>query len=221
MNFQEFRIAFQGYPVISTTEIDKLFPAFDFKNLINWQRKNYVQKVRNSWYRLTENAPNESTLFFISNQMYQPSYISLETALSYYGFIPEGVFKTTAISTLKTQNFTTPLGVFGYQNLKPKLFFGYKLIEFNNFRFKIAEPEKTILDYLYLHSDIDSEDHFEGLRLNIFEIKRQINFETLNNYTVYINSKSLSKRVKTFIKFIENAQSFANPTSISAISARK
>ena len=216
MNFQEFRIAFQHYPVISTTEMGKLFPAFDFKNLINWQRKDYVKKIRNSWYRLTENALTEDTLFFISNQMYAPSYISLETALSYYGFIPEGVFKITAITTLKTKNFTSPLGIFGYQNLKPKLFFGYQLITFNNFRFKMAEPEKALLDYLYLHPEISSEDHFEGLRLNTFEIKQQVNFDTLNNYTAYINSKSLAKRVKNFIKFIENAQFTTNQSGLSA-----
>ena len=204
MTFQEFRLAFQHYPVFSIIDIEKLFPTFDFKNLVNWQRKNYVQKIRNSWYRLTENALNTDMLYFISNQIYAPSYISLETALSYYGFIPEGVFKITAISTFKTQKFTTLLGVFGYQNVKPKLFFGYQLVTFGDFRFKIANPEKTIVDYLYLHPDINSVEHLQGLRLNTFEINRQINLDTLNTYIAYIDSKSLTKRIKTFIKFIEN-----------------
>ena len=68
----------------------------------------------------------------------------------------------------------------------------------------MAESEKAILDYLYLHPDIKNEDILYELRLNTIEIKKQINFETLNNYTHFINSKSLSKRVKVFIKFIEN-----------------
>lgn len=205
MTFQEFRTTFHNYPLFSTVEIDKLFPQFDNKNLVNWQHKNYVQKIRNSWYRLVENTLDMETLYFISNHIYHPSYISLEMALSFYGFIPEGVFKITAVSTLKTQQFTTPIGVFGYQNIKPNLYFGYQLMSFGNFKFKIAEPEKTILDYLYLHPEVDTEEHFWELRFNIFELKEQININTLNNYCTVIGSKSLSKRVKIFIKFVKNA----------------
>jgi predicted transcriptional regulator of viral defense system len=204
MIFQEFRTAFKSYPIISIVEIEKLFPVFQRKNLANWQAKEYVQKIRNSWYRLPENELNEETLFFISNQIYAPSYISLESALAYYGFIPEGVFKITAISTIKTAHFNTTIANFNYQNVKPNLFFGYKLMTINHVNFKIAEPEKTILDYLYLHPEIQNEDQFYELRLNLFEIKRQINIEILNNYCAFISSKTLSKRVKSFIKYIEN-----------------
>ncbi len=205
MTFQAFRLVFKEYPIFSIMEIEKLFPSFDKKNLVNWQKKNYIQKIRNSWYRFSENALSTDLLFFVSNHIYQPSYISLESALSHYGFIPEGVFKITAISTLKTQQFTTPLGVFGYQNLKRNLLFGYRILYFNTFNYKMAEPEKAILDYLYLHPDIETEDHFYELRLNVFEIKQQVNVATMNSYVQYIQSKSLTNRVKTFLKYIDNA----------------
>ena len=205
MTFQEFRLTLKDYPVFSIIEIEKLFPSFDKKNLVYWQKKKYIQKIRNSWYRFSENLLNTDTLFFISNHIYAPSYISLESALSYYGFIPEGVFKTTAISTLKTHQFTTPLGVFGYQNVKPTLFFGYHLLQFNTFNYKMAEPEKAILDFLYLHSDIETEDHLYELRLNIFEIKKQVNFDTMKIYAQHIQSHSLTRRVETFLKYVENA----------------
>ena len=191
MTFQEFRLTFKEYPIFSILEIEKLLPSFDKKNLVYWQKKSYIEKIRNSWYRFSENPLSLDLLFFISNHIYSPSYISLESALSYYGFIPEGVFKITAISTLKTQQFTTPIGVLGYQNLKPNLFFGYKIVNFNTFNYKIAELEKAILDYLYLHPDIKTEDHFYELRLNTFAINEQINLEKLNNYLFYIDSKSL------------------------------
>ena len=204
MNYQTFRNTFKDYPIFSKIEIKKRFPSFDAKNLVNWQAKNYVQKVRNSWYRLTENSLNSDTLFFISNHIYSPSYISLESALSYYGFIPEGVFKITSITTLKTQNFSTSLGYFVYQNLKPHLFFGYELKSFNGFYFKLADPQKCVLDFLYLHSDIKTEGHLFELRFNISEIKKQIDFKILDEYCQIIDSDALSKRVKTFIHFIEN-----------------
>lgn len=203
MNFQTFRTTFQHYPIISRTEIKKLYPAFDAKNLVYWQKKHYLQKIKNSWYRLTEMPLSTETLFFISNHIYQPSYISLETALSYYGFIPEGVFRMTAVSTLKTNTFATSISDFGYQNIKPSLYFGYQMVPFGNHYFKIAEPEKTILDFLYLHSDITDESHFYELRLNVQEIHSSINWNTLNNYTEAFGSRALSKRVAVFLKFIQ------------------
>lgn len=204
MNFQTFRSTFQHYPIISRTEIEKVYPGFDPKNLVYWQKKQYLQKIRNSWYRLKETPLDSDTLFFISNHIYQPSYISLETAMSYYGFIPEGVFKVTAVSTLKTNGFHTLIGDFGYQNIKPSLYFGYQMVRFGNFYFKMAEPEKTMLDFLYLHPEMTDESHFYELRLNRKEIKSSVNMDILNAYCQTINSGSLCKRVAIFLKFIEN-----------------
>jgi predicted transcriptional regulator of viral defense system len=204
MNFETFRSTFQAYPIISGVEIEKLYPDFNPKNLVYWQKKQYVQRIRNSWYRLKEAPLDSDTLFFISNHIYQPSYISLETAMSYYGFIPEGVFKVTAVSTLKTNTFQTLIGNFGYQNIKPSLYFGYDLMPFGNFYFKIATPEKTILDFLYLHPEMSNEGHFYELRLNLQEIKRSVDWNTLREYSQIFHSKTLTKRVELFLKFIQN-----------------
>jgi predicted transcriptional regulator of viral defense system len=204
MNFEAFRSTFQSYPVISRVEIDKLYPGFNLKNLVYWQEKQYLQKIRNSWYRLKEAPLDSNTLFFISNHIYQPSYISLETAMSHYGFIPEGVFKVTAVSTLKTNSFQTVVGNFGYQNIKPSLYFGYLMVPFGNFYFKIAAPEKTILDFLYLHPEMADESHFYELRLNLQEIKRSVDLNTLSQYNQAFHSKTLTRRVELFLKFIEN-----------------
>jgi predicted transcriptional regulator of viral defense system len=206
MNFQTFRHTFQSYPIISRIEIEKVFPGFDYKNLAYWQKKAYLQKIRNAWYRLNEKPLDSSTLFFISNQIYQPSYVSLETAMSYYGFIPEGVFKMTAVSTLKTNEFTTAIGHFGYQNLKSNLFFGYTMIPFGDFRFKMATPEKTILDFLYLHPEMTDESHFEEMRLNVREINQSVNQATFHQYCQAFDSKALSSRVDVFLRFIEQQE---------------
>lgn len=203
MTFQDFRIAFQSYPIISVMEVEKLFPGFDRKNLVYWQGKNLIQKIRNGWYRLTEKPVDAEMLFFISNQIYQPSYISLETALSVYGFIPEGVFRITAVSTLKTQQFQTPIGHFGYRNIRESLFFGYQIRPVGSFFYKMADPEKALLDFFYLNPSLNADSHFEGLRLNFLEIKRSVDFQKWDQYLDLIDSASLGKRAKIFKKFIE------------------
>jgi hypothetical protein len=204
MNFQTFQKAFAEYPVFSRQEIRMQFPGFDSKNLVNWQGKNYLLKIRNSWYAFPGQSVEPEVLFFISNQIYQPSYISLETALSHYGFIPEGVFRMTAVSTLKTQQFQTPLGLFAYQNIKPSLNFGFRLMPFGKYFYKLAAPEKAILDYFYLHPELVSDSDFEGLRLNLIEVRRSVDFQVFNALLESFQSRALSKRAKTFIRFVEN-----------------
>jgi predicted transcriptional regulator of viral defense system len=205
MNFETFRATFQTYPIISGIEIEKLYPDFNAKNLVYWQKKQYIQKIRNSWYRLKDAPLDSDTLFFMSNHIYKPSYISLETAMSYYGFIPEGVFKVTAVSTLKTNSFQTVVGNFGYQNIKPSLYFGYNLVPFGNFYFKIATPEKAILDFLYLHPEMINEGHFYEWRLNLPEIKRSVDLDNLRQYSEALHSKALIRRVELLIRFIQNS----------------
>jgi len=63
MNFQQFRSAFQSYPIISRIEIEKVYPGFDPKNLVHWQKNQYLQKIRNTWYRLKETPLDSDTLF--------------------------------------------------------------------------------------------------------------------------------------------------------------
>jgi hypothetical protein len=107
--------------------------------------------------------PDESTLFEISNLIYSPSYVSLESALSYYGLIPEAVFSINSVSTRKTAVFKTPLAVFNYRKIKKSLFFGYILQKYNNKSYKIASPEKAILDYFYHRAEIGKHYDFESL----------------------------------------------------------
>ena len=53
----------------------------------------------------------------VANLIYGPSYISLDYALSHYGFIPEGVLVVTSVTISKARKFETPLGMFTYRSL--------------------------------------------------------------------------------------------------------
>lgn len=158
-------------------------------------REGDLKKVINRWYVFSKPRLQED-LLIISNRIYSPSYISLQWALSYYRLIPEGVYTITAISSLKTQHFNTPIGAFSYRHLKPSLMFGYRLIRHENATYKIAEPEKLILDYLYLTPSVKSLEDLEGLRLNIPELNSLLEKEKLQNYLAMFDNKALERRVK-------------------------
>ncbi len=171
--------------------------------MVAWQKKGYIQKIRNNWYCFAEHTFRREDLFLVANKIYAPSYVSLESAFSYYQFIPEAVFRTTSISTLKTAKFDTPIGFFQYRNIKPSLFWGYRLIRQKEASlsawYKIALPEKAIIDYLYLNPQYKEEADFEGLRFNWEEFSDKVDLKKLKQQMRYIQSPALSQRVEKFL----------------------
>ena len=103
-------------------------------------------KLRNSYYMLKDSNPS---LYFIANKLYQPSYISLEKALSYYNIIPETVYTITSITSKPTREYTNQTGVFSYQRIKKSAFTGYNPVKIESNLVLFAEPEKALTDYLY------------------------------------------------------------------------
>jgi len=195
MNYHEFAQTLKPFPCYSVTEIEKYFPRFDRRRLVEWQAKGYIEKLRNGYYCFADQTDDANFRQFLANRLYQPSYISLESALAWYGFIPEAVFQTISCSTRKSQRFETPRGVFVYRHVRRELFFGYQLISWKRWKLLLADPEKALIDYLYLHSTIRNTNDLLALRWNVFAMNEQINHKTLDRYEKAIASKALSRRL--------------------------
>lgn len=198
----QFRKVLHSQKVFSTRDIAKEWPDFNYVNLVNWQEKGYLLKLRNTWYAFPEMLKTEADLYFVANQLHKPSYVSLETALRFYNWIPESVFTITSITTAKPAEWQTPVGFFSYRSIKPQLFFGYQTVKGKSADFNIAEPEKTLLDLLYFHPGYSHPDDFEGLRLNVEEITGQLNLDRLNGYLEIIDSPTLKTRWASLKKYL-------------------
>jgi len=138
-------------------------------------------KLRNNYYILED---SDTPLFFIANKLYQPSYVSLEKALFYYGIIPEFVYSITSVTTKATRDFNTGLGNFSYQKIKQEAFTGYKLTSVEGQRVLLAEKEKALADYLYF---VDLKQTSLNDRLNL----KKINKNKLLYYVKLFNHPSL------------------------------
>ncbi|MBU4321559.1 MAG: hypothetical protein KJ739_10825 [Nitrospinae bacterium] len=206
MRYNEFREAFRSYTVISVNEIRKMDSRFNLRRLVEWQGKGYIKKIIRGYYILADLKLDENVLFEIANRIYSPSYISLEMALSYYHMIPESVYGLTSATSRKTMVFETELGDFIYHTVQPRLLFGYKLVDYSGKKFKIAEPEKALLDYFYLNTSIQSKDDFAGIRIGKDQYFAQVDETRLVAYLNEFQQKSLAKRVKNFMRYIKNAQ---------------
>ncbi len=82
-------------------------------------------------------------------KIHGPSYISFETALNYYGLIPERVETTISVVDRRQLNVSTPLGSFFYRSQSRKLFSaGMSAVDYEEDILLIANPEKALLDTL-------------------------------------------------------------------------
>jgi predicted transcriptional regulator of viral defense system len=89
MNFQEFRNAFYELALFTPSQVYSWQPGFDKNNLLNWVKKGFLLKLRNGLYTFPEYLAEPGFGLHIANRIYRPSYISLHSALSFYGMIPE------------------------------------------------------------------------------------------------------------------------------------
>ena len=121
--------------------------------LARWQKKGLLIQLKRGVYVLNKSDRKVNpSRFFFANQLLWPSYVSLESALGYYGLIPEAVVDVTSVTSKKTSHFKNPLGEFIFQRVKPAAFRGYRSYKDEaGLDVFIAEPEKAVVDFLYLN----------------------------------------------------------------------
>ena len=177
---------------------------FDRNNLTRWCRRGLLVKLRNEHYAFPEYRQVPGFARYVANQIYKPSYISLHSALSFYGMIPEEVVQLTSVSTLKTASFSNPFGSFHYQNVKESLLFGYEINTMSDGRgVLMATPEKAILDLLYLNPFYRTEKDIEELRLDWDFMSSDLDVNRLDDYLARFASRSLDQRIGVLKRFYE------------------
>ena len=204
--WNEFRVKMSPFRVFSVQDVKKQFPSMNLMNLVRWQEKGYILKIRNRWYVFNDVESSENIEWLAANLIYAPSYISLHTALSWYNLIPEMIATTTSVTTRKTNRFSTPLGSFDYHSMKPELFgFGYVFEDMDSKgngtgrQIMVATPQKSLLDFFYINSFYNTERDIQDLRLNETELGKIIVPE-FYQYLERYHSKALNNRIQKLTK---------------------
>ena len=201
MNFIEFRSRFFSLACFTTNQVYAAYPEFNRNNLGRWVKQGYLVRLRQGYYAFPEYRESTEFALHFANVIYKPSYISLHTALSFYGIIPEAVPQITSVTTLKTIRFSNDFGEYSYKNIKPEMMFGYDLKEMEGGRrIMFATPEKALADILYLYPFYDTEREIEELRLDESYMEEELNTERLREFSDRIGSKALSNRIEMLRK---------------------
>lgn len=127
----------------------------------------------------------------LAQHVYGPSYISMESALSFHGWIPEAVYTVVSVSMDRSRVFETPAGRFEFVRVPQRAFYaGVERIELpeQSGTILMAEPLKALADLVYARRLDEPLDRLlGGLRMDAEQLKtvtaEQVD-ELAGNYSV-------------------------------------
>jgi len=159
------------FSVPGSTLDSYIYKALKNGEVLSLKRNYYVTR---SFYEKHRTDPGY--LFSLSNILLKPSYISLESALQYYGLFAEAIHYVVTSVTLKLpREFKNRTGRSTYRKINEKLFNGFHVVG-DEFKFIIALPHKAIFDYMYYYTHCFTKnvhpDLLEELRIDTDPISR-------------------------------------------------
>lgn len=169
------------------------------RQLSRWTAAGRIFQLRRGLYAL---APPFQKVkphpFLVANRLVRGSYVSLQSALAYYGLIPEAVPVTTSVTTLRPGSWETPLGVYEYRHVKTELFFGYQRTNLGEDQHAfVATPEKALLDLVHLQPGGDAPEYLQQLRLQNLE---RLDLDRLRSQAARAGSPKLSRAVDWIVE---------------------
>ena len=185
---------------ITPAGIRKRYGNFDPNTFKYWQDKDLVRKLRNGLY--LNNAfevKGKVDQFMIANHLYEPSYVSLHSALHYYGLIPEFPYEVTSVTTKKTTRTEYGRKRYSYRTLKPELFFGFENVPWRGQHYSVAYPEKAILDLAYLEPQFSDPAWVEEMRFDRWGVMEDLDWDRMMLFAQIMNSEVVCQRIAVLL----------------------
>ncbi|CAN5356184.1 hypothetical protein BH20BAC1_BH20BAC1_03110 [soil metagenome] len=116
-----------------------------------------LQQIKKGLYIPGPNSGiSQPEALLVANHLWGPSYVSMETALSHWGLIPESVYEISSLTVKSAKKYNTPLGRFTYfRTPVPYYSFGITKVELTKRQVALmATPEKALCDKIIMTSGI-------------------------------------------------------------------
>lgn len=186
--------------IFTLGDIRNLFPEEKEKtiknNFIRWVSKGYCVRLKRNLYEFVEQGREVKIPdLYVANRLYEPSYVSLETALSFYSIIPDVAAGVTSVTTRPTRTFRNKYGSFFYRSCKSDAFTGYGPMSYDGFKLHIADKEKALVDFMYYRLRPNFPLDFREERFNK-NILTKINWEKVFHYATLFNKKTSNALIK-------------------------
>lgn len=177
---------------VTAAALESLFPHIKGGNqkIRLLERNNQIIRLKRGLYVCSPKVTGISlSTELIANHLYPPSYVSMSSALRYYGLIPEEVYVMQSMTLKHSRDFDTPIGRFEYTYISKDAFsVGLTSIKGKDYAFVIATPEKALCDLIANSPGVNlryPKDAIlyleEDLRMELSELK-QMNPAILEEY---------------------------------------
>ena len=197
MDFASLLRVVENEPVFETGLLlsGKVDPFDVRKQLSRWTASGKIYQLRRGLYSLAQPYQKSVPIpFLIANRLVAGSYVSLQSALAYYGMIPEHVPTTTSVATAHPITYRTPLGQYDFYHIQVSWFHTYRRKELENNQWAyIATPEKALLDLVYLQPGGDKDGYLLSLRLQAMD---QLDMNLLQRLASTANKPKLNRAAK-------------------------
>ena len=173
--------------------------------LNRWVKDGRLVKLHKGLYTLAQPYRRvKPEPFCVANALKPHSYVSLQSALAWYGLIPEFVPVVTSVTTTRPQSIETPFGRFEYRHIKKDFFKGYQQVELTDKQTAFsARAEKALLDLIYLTPGGDKREFLEELRLqNLGTIDKDV----LREFTENSKSPKLRRALLNIESIIDQGE---------------
>lgn len=195
---------------VSTQTVASLFPALEAGNqkVRNLEAAGKIIRLKKGLYVVNPKVSRVAlSTELIANHLYAPSYVSMQTALRYYGLIPEAVYTTQSMTLKHTRRFDTPLGRFEYQMISREAFpIGITSINKQNYAFLMAAPEKALCDLIANSPKVnlrylkDVETYIEeDLRMDLEDLRNM----DMSIFERYAQVGKKSNSIETLVKYLK------------------
>jgi predicted transcriptional regulator of viral defense system len=171
--------------------------------LTRWTKSGRLIQLRRGLYSIA--PPYQKAKphpFVIANLMQKASYVSAQSALAYYGLIPDTVRATVSVTAGRPERWETPMGIFVFRHMRPEYLHGYRMVVLSGKeQALVATPEKALLDLVYLQPGGDSADYLTELRLQNLEL---LDLNELQRQAELFHSPKLRRAVGIIARLTQN-----------------
>ena len=144
---------------VTTSIIESLYPELKSANKkVTWlEKQGVIIRLKRGLYVVNpEHSGKTLSSELIANHLSTPSYISMSTALRYYGLIPEAVYVHQSMTVKHSRSFQTPVGSYDYKYISREAFsIGVRSMHKGDYAFLIASPEKALCDLIANSSKVN------------------------------------------------------------------
>ena len=194
---------------VTTSIIESLYPELKSANKkVTWlEKQGVIIRLKRGLYVINPECSGKTlSSELIANHLYTPSYISMSTALRYYGLIPEAVYVHQSMTVKHSRSFQTPVGSYDYKYISREAFsIGVRSMHKGDYAFLIASPEKALCDLIANSSKVnlrymkDVETYLEqDIRMDMDEFSKMD--ETI--FEDYIKVGKKADSISTLLKFL-------------------